>query len=332
MQYNPSTSSLRCCPSLVHLNNSYGQLDSYGTEARLRFAQRELGISDTTYNKFKVLFKLKPEEQLPIIALMIHDHHSSPTTVAAGAQAAIPEISTPKSAKNHAYPSDFKILSSMAVPYLAAGILAKIQFSKYCQGKPFWHANLPAGYNKKESEALKSVISEIRKTVKNEKGYFPKLLMKGIRNDTNPKKPPTVAVPSIISLAAQVHRMMDKKYLPMNNKEVTQSFNDSTPLAVRISFLRNHLFHQLSKGDSETNWEAIDDHLEEVRKKPPLHQKAFAELLLEMDLRVWDGKTMVDAVSPDFTEWPTEPQIASQVASYTTNQISIPNDQSPSPP
>ncbi|PLW35545.1 hypothetical protein PCASD_14357 [Puccinia coronata f. sp. avenae] len=222
---------------------------------------------------------------------MIHDHHSSPTTVAAGAQAAIPEISTPKSAKNHAYPSDFKILSSMAVPYLAAGILAKIQFSKYCQGKPFWHANLPAGYNKKESEALKSVISEIRKTVKNEKGYFPKLLMKGIRNDTNPKKPPTVAVPSIISLAAQ-----------------------------------------LSKGDSETNWEAIDDHLEEVRKKPPLHQKAFAELLLEMDLRVWDGKTMVDAVSPDFTEWPTEPQIASQVASYTTNQISIPNDQSPSPP
>jgi uncharacterized protein with HEPN domain len=71
--------------------------------------------------------------------------------------------------------------------------------------------------------------------------------------------------------------MMDKKYLPMNDKEVTQSFNDSTPL-VRISFLRNHLFHQRSKGDSETNWEAIDDHLEEVRKKPPLHQKACVKL------------------------------------------------------
>jgi hypothetical protein len=42
--------------------DSYGQLDSYGTEARLRFAQRELGISDTTYNKFKVLFKVSCDE------------------------------------------------------------------------------------------------------------------------------------------------------------------------------------------------------------------------------------------------------------------------------
>ncbi|PLW56976.1 hypothetical protein PCANC_02846 [Puccinia coronata f. sp. avenae] len=167
--------------------DSYGHLDSYGTEARLRFAQRKLGISDTTYNKFKVLFKLKPEEQLPIIAMMIHDHHSSPKTVAAVAQAAKPEISTPKSAKNHAYPSNFKVVLlspdieqyGRTIPgrrHISQNPVFKIQRLINSQGKPFWHANLPAGYNKKKSEALTSVLLEIWKTVKNEKGYFLKLV------------------------------------------------------------------------------------------------------------------------------------------------------------
>ncbi|PLW15890.1 hypothetical protein PCANC_14271 [Puccinia coronata f. sp. avenae] len=167
--------------------DSYGHLDSYGTEAGLRFAQRKLGISDTTYNKFKVLFKLKPEEQLPIIAMMIHDHHSSPKTVAAVAQAAKPEISTLKSAKNHAYPSNFKVVLlspdieqyGRTIPgrrHISQNPVFKIQRLINSQGKPFWHANLPAGYNKKKSEALTSVLLEIWKTVKNEKGYFLKLV------------------------------------------------------------------------------------------------------------------------------------------------------------
>ena len=67
--------------------------------------------------------------------------------------------------------------------------------------------------------------------------------------------------------------MMDIKYSKMDDKGVHQTLGD-TAVAVQITFLRIHLHCQHREGAHEANWEAIDTHLDKIRKRSSNYQAA----------------------------------------------------------
>ncbi|KNZ46295.1 hypothetical protein VP01_7391g1 [Puccinia sorghi] len=71
----------------------------------------------------------------------------------------------------------------------------------------------------------------------------------------------------------QINQMMDQKYNPMSDANINHSFEDSAPV-VRIYFLRSHLYLQHQAGSGNTNWDAIDEHLEKIKGKSPNYKQA----------------------------------------------------------
>ncbi|KNZ61004.1 hypothetical protein VP01_14677g1, partial [Puccinia sorghi] len=93
-----------------------------------------------------------------------------------------------------------------------------------------------------------------------------------------------------------------------------------TTVAARIAFLRIHLHHQFCQGAHEANWEKIDMHLESLRSNgyiPDFFPHRLASLLMELEQRLWNGKTTADKTDHLNYGFPTKAVISAQAASFS---------------
>lgn len=98
------------------------------------------------------------------------------------------------------------------------------------QSEEFRSHNLPRDYSDDDSQAILSVVKLIKTQPKGDKLYFGRLLLSGIRSEPGTKEPPVTVVPSLHQLVAQVHRMMDMKYVKYDDKQIHENTSATSQL------------------------------------------------------------------------------------------------------
>lgn len=133
------------------------------------------------------------------------------------------------------------------------------------------------------------------------------------------------AVPHLGKLVANVYSTMDPKYKNETEIKINQDAAITAGAKVRLAYLRymfnQHRLRQLQNPEQKPPpvWEMIDADLQVLRRKAPMYQFAFSQLLYEYDHRLWNGLKTIDDEPDNVQSLPSEEEIEARVKLYTTN-------------
>ncbi|KNZ44415.1 hypothetical protein VP01_9191g1 [Puccinia sorghi] len=141
------------------------------------------------------------------------------------------------------------------------------------QSTAFKTKYLPLGYEEGDVEAILSVIGFLRNLVKHERTLIHNLLLTKIKRE--PGRECVGAVPKLSDLYLVIDRGLRTRD-SMQLMEATQRLW-TTNLKVRVALLQmltaHHYFHR-PPGDTSSQWDLIDDHLEIIRTWGLLQKQA----------------------------------------------------------
>ncbi|KNZ49320.1 uncharacterized protein VP01_508g5 [Puccinia sorghi] len=109
------------------------------------------------------------------------------------------------------------------------------------------------------------------------------------------------------------------KYVKQDNGELHNSLGGTT-FAARIAFLWVHLHFQHQQGRHKASWEKIDEHLKILRLKSQNYRDGLSALVMELDQRLWNGKTTADKTAHLEYGFPSNVVISAWAASFTADQ------------
>ncbi|KNZ56065.1 hypothetical protein VP01_2502g5 [Puccinia sorghi] len=176
------------------------------------------------------------------------------------------------------------------------------------QSTAFKTKYLPLGYEEGDVEAILSVIGFLRNLVKHERTLIHNLLLTNIKREHGREH--VGAVPKLSDLYLVIEwglRTRDS----MGLMEATQRLW-TTNLKIRVALLRmltaHHYFHR-PPGDTSSQWDLIDDHLEIIRTWGLLQKQVFAVLLALRDRHLFNGRAMIKDLDTQNIRLPTEEEV-----------------------
>ncbi|KNZ47375.1 hypothetical protein VP01_644g2 [Puccinia sorghi] len=189
------------------------------------------------------------------------------------------------------------------------------------------------GYVDGNAQAITSVFKAIHSQLKADKTYFAKLVSTVFLSTFLPflidassapfryKKQAWIqhAAYDTGPLAIHVHCYMDPRYLKQANCELHNLLGGTT-VAARIAFLRVRLHFQHQQGGHEASWEKSDEHLESLRLKSQNYRDDLCALVMELDQRLWNGKTTAHKTAHLEYGLPSDVVISAREASFAADQ------------
>ncbi|KAI9612965.1 hypothetical protein H4Q26_010234 [Puccinia striiformis f. sp. tritici PST-130] len=212
------------------------------------------------------------------------------------------QIITPNGAGPHVYGTIIRVDrgSSKNPDILMRSTLESYSRVQSVHGHPFVHSPLPliknfvleqpAAFRRQHllpglptnHSSMASLVTFLRAMVKHERTHMRNIILTNVRQE--PFQPRTT-MRSFQEIQADV----------------------TLGVRVRIAMLRlltiHHLVHR-APGDTRSQWDLIDDHLEALREKSPLEMAVYSVLILRRDRELFPGNTMFGDVPAELIQLP----------------------------
>ncbi|KNZ56829.1 hypothetical protein VP01_2307g1 [Puccinia sorghi] len=264
---------------------------------------------------------LPPEDVAPVLS-MIMVQAASMSCPTAGDVTRPPHNTD---AKGHSYSREFKVIRKIDSGPQATTKTPFIMMQKILdeQSEEFRSHNLPRDYSDDDSQAILIVLWAISKQViithfrPNVSTDPSPQLLSGIRSEPGTKEPPVTVVPSLHQLVAQVHRMMDMKYVKYDDKQIHENTSATSQLRSVWHFCGYISIFNTDKArrrpiERQSMHISRSDGRNPVTIRPPM--------TLQLDQRLWNGKTTADQSRHLEYDFPEESAIEALAASHARNQ------------
>ncbi|KAH9467101.1 hypothetical protein Pst134EB_002130 [Puccinia striiformis f. sp. tritici] len=171
---------------------------------------------------------------------------------------------------------------------------------------------MPENYQKNRTYT-KTLGQFIGSVMKSEKNNFANLLRIGFTPTT-----PQLPVPTLKEALGLIYRTMDASYKDLTPVQIEERLIQTQK--ARLAYLRAmNNANRLRRIANPTQkircvWEDIDEDLEARRAQSPVYNTCFAAMVLEQDMKLWDGKKTIDDWSPLEQELPSDNAVRDRVS------------------
>ncbi|KNF05184.1 hypothetical protein PSTG_01812 [Puccinia striiformis f. sp. tritici PST-78] len=232
------------------------------------------------------------------------------------------QIITPNGAGPHVYGTIIRTAVRQRIrDILMRSTLESYSWVQSVHGHPFVHSPLPliknfvleqpAAFRRQHllpglptnHSSMASLVTFLRAMVKHERTHMRNIILTNVRQEHRVRE--LGAVPKLLDLIV----LLDRAFQPRTTMRSFQEIQADVTLGVRvrIAMLRlltiHHLVHR-APGDTRSQWDLIDDHLEALREKSPLEMAVYSVLILRRDRELFPGNTMFGDVPAELIQLP----------------------------
>ncbi|PLW36405.1 hypothetical protein PCASD_13699 [Puccinia coronata f. sp. avenae] len=176
------------------------------------------------------------------------------------------------------------------------------------QSQPFKTKHLPPQFHEGDSEAMASVVGFICNLLKQERASLRTLLLTNIKRDGG--RCGGGFVPRLYDLFFVIEASFRTRDQRRTTQEVEQLMTPALKLQVNLmQMITAHHFLNRLPGDSASQWELIDDQLNQIRTWTGHKKQAFATLLVRRDRELFTGRAMIEDIKPQMVRLPTNEEV-----------------------
>ncbi|EFP74690.2 uncharacterized protein PGTG_00646 [Puccinia graminis f. sp. tritici CRL 75-36-700-3] len=179
---------------------------------------------------------------------------------------------------------------------------------------PVWRqTHLPVGLADNNPEAVQNLDQFLRTMVKHERTTLRNLLLIQVRPE--PRVRPPGPIPKLFDLVVLINNGLTRRHHALPRDEL----NRWATRAVRFRFAMLRLLavnHYLNRppGQTLSQWEIIDRHLEMLSGLSPVMIQAHIELVMRKDAQYFDGIKHIGDINRECITLPTDDKVAEEVA------------------
>ncbi|KAI7940444.1 hypothetical protein MJO28_014096 [Puccinia striiformis f. sp. tritici] len=270
------------------------------SETDLQLATQLFNAPEDTRWKLSVIMWLRQRPTQPVASQIITPNGAGPhvygTIIRSGSIGArAPFCPFPSSPNQGRYNDPFVLLQMFEM-------LTNSQNFVLEQPAAFRRQHLLPGLPTNHS-SMASLVTFLRAMVKHERTHMRNIILTNVRQEHRVRE--LGAVPKLLDLIV----LLDRAFQPRTTMRSFQEIQADVTLGVRvrIAMLRlltiHHLVHR-APGDTRSQWDLIDDHLEALREKSPLEMAVYSVLILRRDRELFPGNTMFGDVPAELIQLP----------------------------